>query len=63
MTYTVEQRHEQARLTALADELENCRVLAAWRETQDAERQRRAELMACWLGDVWTREEEDDGQS
>jgi hypothetical protein len=31
--------------------------VAAWREQEDAERQRRADLMACYLEDVWTREE------
>jgi hypothetical protein len=35
--------------------------VAAWREQEAAERQRRADLMACYLEDVWTREEESNG--
>jgi hypothetical protein len=35
--------------------------LAAWREQEAAERQRRADLMACYLEDVWTREELNNG--
>lgn len=35
--------------------------LAAWREQEAAEKQRRAELMARWLETVWTREEIDNG--
>ena len=33
--------------------------LAAWREQEAAEKQRRAEMMANWLETVWTREEQD----
>lgn len=32
--------------------------LAAWREQEAAERQRRADMMAHWLETVWTREED-----
>lgn len=34
--------------------------LAAWREHEAAERQRRADLMAHWLGDTWNRLETED---
>ena len=36
--------------------------LAAWREQEAAERQRRADLMACYLEAIWEREEAANGQ-
>jgi hypothetical protein len=33
--------------------------IAAWREQETAERQRRADLMACYLEDVWEKEAND----
>ena len=35
--------------------------IAAWKEHEAAERQRRADLMAAYLEDVWTREEAANG--
>ena len=35
--------------------------LAAWREQEAAERQRRADLMACYLEAIWEREELNNG--
>jgi hypothetical protein len=35
--------------------------VAAWREQEAAERQRRADLMACYLEAIWEREEQDNG--
>lgn len=32
--------------------------LAAWREQEAAERQRRADLMAHWLETVWNKEDD-----
>ena len=34
--------------------------LAAWREQEAAEKQRRADLMAHWLEHVWTKEDTND---
>jgi hypothetical protein len=35
--------------------------VAAWREQETAERQRRADLMACYLEAIWEREELNNG--
>ena len=35
--------------------------VAAWREQEAAEMQRRADLMACYLEAIWTREELNNG--
>lgn len=41
----IEQRHETARLTALADALENARVLAGWAEIRaEASRRERMQI-------------------
>lgn len=50
MTYTVEQHHETARLTALADQLgdeQRRRILAGWAENKAILRDRERRQMDC----------------
>ena len=56
----VEQHHERARLTALADALESRRVLAGWAEIRAEQIARQQQQVAC-VRPRYTEESENNG--